>query len=77
MFCQAGLDISRGTMESPVKAFVQEMAKDPEVEGSRSYQSSATPLQGYMRAPKILVMLCFGAIRQDDLCLIPADFLNP
>ena len=33
-------------------------------EGSRSYQSSVTPLFRDTKAPKTLVLLCFGAIRE-------------
>ena len=40
------------------------LAKDPEVKGSRSDQSSATPLFKGTKAPNTLVSLCFGAIRE-------------
>ena len=45
--------------------FSQETTKDPEdlVEGSRSYQSLVTPLFRGTKAPKALVLPCFGAIR--------------
>ena len=60
----------------------QETTKDPAVEGSRSYQSSATPRFQGTKAPKTLVLLCFGAIREpqegaDGPWPLSADFLNP
>ena len=42
----------------------KETTEDPQVEGSRSYQSSVTPRFGGTKAPKTLVLLCFGAIRE-------------
>ena len=50
----------------------QEKTKDPEVKGSRSYQSSV--FKG-TRAPKTLVLLCFGAIREGRL--IPPPDRSP
>ena len=41
-----------------------ETPKDLEVEGSRSYQSLGTTLFRGMKAPKTLVLLCLGAIRE-------------
>ena len=46
------------------KAQNQETTKDPEIKGSRSYHGSATPLFRGTKAPKTLVLLCFGAIRE-------------
>ena len=38
--------------------------KDPKVEGSRSHQSSVTPLFRGAKAPKTFLLLCFGAVRE-------------
>ena len=52
--------------------------KDPEVEGSRSYQSLVTPPFRGTKVPKALVLFCFGAIRGGRIFRhISADFLNP
>ena len=46
------------------RSMIREMTKDPEVKGSRTYQSSVTlPFRG-TKAPKTLVLLWFGAIRE-------------
>ena len=42
----------------------QETTKDLQVEGSRSYLSLVTPLWRGTEAPRTLVLLCFGAIRE-------------
>ena len=57
---------------------VQETTKDPEVEGSKSYQSSVAPLFRGTKAPKTVVWLGFGAIKggADDPWPISVDFLN-
>ena len=39
----------------------------PEVEGSRSYQRSVTPLFRGGKAPQTLVLQCFGAIREGQM----------
>ena len=41
-----------------------EEIKEPQVEGSRSYQSSVTPRFRATTAPETLVLLCFGAVRK-------------
>ena len=55
---------SRPKLSAFLSNFIQETAKDPNVEGSRSYQSSVTPIFRGTKAPKTLVSLCFGAIRE-------------
>ena len=42
----------------------QETRKEPEVMGSRSYQSSVTALFRGTKAPKTLALLCFSAIKE-------------
>ena len=41
--------------------------KNPKVEGSRSYQSSVTPLFKGTKAPKTRILLCFGAVREAQM----------
>ena len=43
---------------------VEETTEDRRVEGSRSYQTSVTPLFRGTKAPKTHVLLCFGSIRE-------------
>ena len=46
------------------KSSSQETTTDPEVEGSKSDQSSVTPLFRGTKAPKAIVLLCFCAVRE-------------
>ena len=47
-----------------IRRTFQETTKDPEVEGSRSYQSSVTPLLQGHQSSQTLVLVCFGATRE-------------
>ena len=43
---------------------LQKQQKDLEFKGSRSYHRSVTPLARGTKAPKTLILLRFGAIRE-------------